>query len=326
MAIERQPPKAPLSPMKTNQQAQNKPGPPEFGKASTLQSPLRNSLFNIPKPGQPRPEHHRTNISNTAGNTQTTKEAEQAIRVPLVPNPPTTHQTAADKPHDEDVVEITRPAAPAGWSTFSAPRPATYSSLVNSISGLPSANKTHSDPLGWFGDLSDTFLFENKFGAPDPYDYIDAGKATENIKALLEGVFEDDEDQPKTRGRKKKLQEQAEDLVGKLQGLKTGSDAKESVQNEEEENDGSVEGLKVKLLPHQVDGVDWMMDKEIGIKKKNGVLPKGGILADDVRPLACIVTHVADCYRWASERPSSRLLLYLRILAHLFLLQPPIVR
>ncbi|KEQ59440.1 uncharacterized protein M437DRAFT_25697, partial [Aureobasidium melanogenum CBS 110374] len=42
------------------------------------------------------------------------------------------------------------------------------------------------------------------------------------------------------------------------------------------------EGLTVKLLPHQVEGVSWMIDKEIGERKKNGVLPKGGILADDM--------------------------------------------
>ncbi|KEQ99392.1 hypothetical protein AUEXF2481DRAFT_58933, partial [Aureobasidium subglaciale EXF-2481] len=42
------------------------------------------------------------------------------------------------------------------------------------------------------------------------------------------------------------------------------------------------EGLSIKLLPHQVEGVSWMIDKEIGERKKNGVLPKGGILADDM--------------------------------------------
>ncbi|KEQ70086.1 hypothetical protein M436DRAFT_22206, partial [Aureobasidium namibiae CBS 147.97] len=42
------------------------------------------------------------------------------------------------------------------------------------------------------------------------------------------------------------------------------------------------EGLNIKLLPHQVEGVSWMIDKEIGERKKNGVLPKGGILADDM--------------------------------------------
>lgn len=144
---------------------------------------------------------------------------------------------------------------------------------------------------GNFVDLTDAALFTDRFGSADPYDYIDSGKATENIKALLEGAFEDDEDMPRTRGRKKKLQEDASQLINKLGGLSATSDAKKDEtpleeEEEEDEDDGTVEGLKVKLLPHQVDGVDWMREKEASVKKKkNGVLPKGGILADDVRAL-----------------------------------------
>jgi SNF2 family DNA or RNA helicase len=43
-----------------------------------------------------------------------------------------------------------------------------------------------------------------------------------------------------------------------------------------------VEGLKVKLLPHQVEGVSWMIEKETGNHNKKAKLPKGGILADDM--------------------------------------------
>lgn len=130
-------------------------------------------------------------------------------------------------------------------------------------------------------------LLDDPFGSIDPYDYVDAGKANENIKALLEGAFEDEEDKPRTRGRKKKVEAAVERLTEKLQDLEVKDEAKkedeaEQEEEEEEEDDGTVEGLKVKLLPHQVDGVAWMKDKEIGVKKKNGVLPKGGILADDV--------------------------------------------
>lgn len=130
-------------------------------------------------------------------------------------------------------------------------------------------------------------VLDDQFGSIDPYDYIDAGKANENIKALLEGAFEDEEDKPRTRGRKKKTEAAVEHLTDKLQGLEVKTEAKNedepvSEDEEEEEDDRTVEGLKVKLLPHQVVGVAWMKDKEIGVKKKNGVLPKGGILADDV--------------------------------------------
>lgn len=96
-------------------------------------------------------------------------------------------------------------------------------------------------------------LLDDQFGSIDPYDYIEAGKANENIKALLEGAFEDEEDKPRTRGRKKKAEAAVERLTDKLQGLEVKSEAKEEGEveqdeQEEEEDDGTVEGLKVKLL------------------------------------------------------------------------------
>jgi len=120
-----------------------------------------------------------------------------------------------------------------------------------------------------------------KFGDFDPANYMDAALAGDNIKALLEGAFEDDEDKPKTRLRKKKQQDAAAaELADQLSGLKLEGEGEE--EEEEEADDGTVEGLIVKLLPHQIDGVSWMLDKEIGERKKNGVLPRGGILADDM--------------------------------------------
>ena len=134
---------------------------------------------------------------------------------------------------------------------------------------------------------SDPALFDEKFGAADPYLYVDAGKATENIKALLEGAFEDEEDKPRTRGRKKKVEAAVAGLADDLQKLDVKAkeqkdDHDHEEEEDEDEDDGTVEGLEVKLLPHQRDGVEWMKEKEIGVKKKNGILPKGGILADDV--------------------------------------------
>jgi hypothetical protein len=51
----------------------------------------------------------------------------------------------------------------------------------------------------------------DRFGAPDPYAYVDAGAASENIKALLEGAFDEEENIPRTRLRKKKKQQQEDD-------------------------------------------------------------------------------------------------------------------
>lgn len=77
--------------------------------------------------------------------------------------------------------------------------------------------------------------------------YTDPAKANEDLKALLEGGLEDDED---------------EQEKGHL-------------------DDGTVEGINVKLLPHQVEGVKWMKGRELGPVKR-GKVPKGGILADDM--------------------------------------------
>jgi SNF2 family DNA or RNA helicase len=130
---------------------------------------------------------------------------------------------------------------------------------------------------------------KDEFGAMDAYSYVDSAQAQENIKALLEGAFEDEDDKPRTRARKKKVAADIDDLAAKLQQVSVGSvsedkaDDEEHDDNDEEEiDDGTREGLKVKLLHHQIEGVNWMRDKENGQKKTRGVLPKGGILADDM--------------------------------------------
>ncbi|KAL8920650.1 MAG: hypothetical protein Q9208_006132 [Pyrenodesmia sp. 3 TL-2023] len=283
MVVEREPPKSTPSHQQAHQQGFEKVKQPEFGKASPLQNRLLPSdVFNIPKANHTRPEHHR----------------------PVPPNPPPQQPIFKAYPRpqypvptsslgkDPDVVEIPRPQHSAPWPNkvpnqqplFSSYQPATSFAPVNQYK--PPANlidltkpKTTFDP--------DAAFFDDKFGAADPYTYVDAGKATENIKALLEGAFEDDDEKPRTRGRKKKKEEAAvAGLTEKLKGLdvekeKIGDETQET-SDEEDEDDGTVEGLNVKLLPHQVEGVAWMRDKEASVKKKNGVLPKGGILADDM--------------------------------------------
>jgi len=136
-------------------------------------------------------------------------------------------------------------------------------------------------------DVDDDFdpnkALENAaFGDFDPNNYMDAAQTSDSLKALLEGAFEDDDDKPKTRARRKKQQDAAAaSLADKLSGLNIEGKAEEE-EEEEDVDDGTVDGLNVQLLPHQIDGLSWMLDKEIGERKKNGVLPKGGILADDM--------------------------------------------
>ncbi|KAI1826717.1 hypothetical protein F4861DRAFT_42884 [Xylaria intraflava] len=79
--------------------------------------------------------------------------------------------------------------------------------------------------------------------------YMTPKDAAADIKALLEGSLEDDEDKP--------------------------------VKEEITDDKSRIEGLKVKLLPHQIEGVEWMKNRELGPVKK-GKVPKGGLLADDM--------------------------------------------
>lgn len=347
MVVEREPPKSVA-------QSPQKPSQPEFGKPSHLRNRLKSSgddVFIIPKPQQPRPEHHRvtqgvsTHLPHAsqldytslyrpmAGGLELAQpHTSKVYPTDLMNSPVSTLSSfrpiasglASAQPHSSNAypIDLTKPSA----STFSSLRPVvggfsavqpqinraynvdltkppapTFSSFRAASGGFTAVNPNKQ---GYQVDLTqpedpynlDAGLLDTGFGAADPYTYIDVGKATENIKALLEGAFEDDEDKPRTRGRRKKA---ALGLATRLEKLdvnvelmkKEGCETEEiegddkEADDDEEADDGSVEGLNVKLLPHQVGGVEWMKDKEIGLKKKNGILPKGGILADDVRSL-----------------------------------------
>jgi SNF2 family DNA or RNA helicase len=194
---------------------------------------------------------------------------------------------------DDDVVEIPRPTTQPAFAARTTQPP-----MFSSQPMLPKPINNFIDlTANVIGMATNNDQFHDRFGAADPHVYMDSGKATEDIKALLEGAFEDDEDKPRTRQRKKRLND---DLVSKFEGLKVkGAEvaAEPEEEDEEDEDDGTVEGLKVKLLPHQIEGVDWMRGKELGTKKTRGVFPRGGILADDmglgktIQSIALILTN-----------------------------------
>lgn len=117
--------------------------------------------------------------------------------------------------------------------------------------------------------------------APEAYAFVDPAKAQEDLKALLEGAIEDEDDAPKTRSRKKRQEAEANSLAEKLSNLNIEAEKMAVTSDDEDEDDGTMEGIKVKLLPHQVEGVEWMRGRELGTGKK-GRVPKGGILADDM--------------------------------------------
>lgn len=97
-------------------------------------------------------------------------------------------------------------------------------------------------------------------GYRDTTFYTDPAKANADLKALLEGGMEEEDDS---------------DTDAKPKGQRS-KEEKETVQE-----DGTLDGVKVKLLPHQVAGVKWMKNRELG-PVKAGNVPKGGILADDM--------------------------------------------
>ena len=309
MVVEREPPKGSDSSQRPSQPMLRNVTQPEFGKTSPLHNRFQSAnVFNKPKPNVARPEHHRP-ISSA-------QQQSLSLQPSKVHYTPAVHE---DRLYNKDlqplqgepnVIEISsaepslieipniqpsqiqspRPANTAAWTSKPSQQPMFSSFEPRATSFAPANQYQRPNPyINLQGSQEifnpDAALFGDQFGAADPHTYVDAGKATENIKALLEGAFEDEEDKPRTRGRKKKVEAAVEDLIGKLQGLDVKAEtekAEEVGEDEEDEDDGTVEGLNVKLLPHQVNGVEWMKDKESGVKKKNGVLPKGGILADDM--------------------------------------------
>ena len=316
MVVEREPPKAPLSPRKPNQQPPLPPmiqpqQQPEFGKASPLQNRLKTDhVFNIPKSHKAHPEWHLPqkpaiqNPDRYKPGYVMTEGYHDTSSYPLSQASKPTYSLQANG----DVVEIPRPTNLAPGATYPKPPPV-FSSRPTT--GFATVNQ-YTTPSNVVDLTTEPALLDDRFGAPGLYDYIDAGKATENIKALLEGAFEDEEDKPRTRRRKKKAEAAMENLTDKLQELKVkaegGKDgeSKSDDEEEDEEDDGKVEGLKVRLLPHQVDGVEWMRDKETGKKKTRGVLPKGGILADDVGLMQLHLRWRLTWHRWVWARPFSQ--------------------
>ncbi|GKZ33424.1 hypothetical protein AbraIFM66950_003280 [Aspergillus brasiliensis] len=198
---------------------------PEFGKPSPIrpvhhQSHHSSNPFNIPKPNQSRPEHHRhqPRPQNPAHN------GAPQYRPPTTPGPnafSTPRREGFDpfkpvrpsaynnnrfsRPVNSEAVEIRRPEN----YTFNTPRaPKTFFASKPSAVKMSNASKNLRNFVDLTGEGGFTPSVRSRnpgFGSMDVNGYVDTAKANENIKALLEGAFEDeDEKQPKSKSKKKK--------------------------------------------------------------------------------------------------------------------------
>jgi len=298
----------------------------EFGKASPLRNPHKPA--NIFNPNPRKAELHRPKPSSSATGDKKFYLPGQAPANPPY-KPPTIAATGSSAASNQagpvkregfylpgqkrqivsqpnsgaaltadffDGVKVSAPVNPTYRNIPAAPRP-----MFSSIGPKPTFIPPKSRTIDLTGDDDgfdpDAALKDDRFGAIDPYNYLDPMKASDDIKALLEGAFDDEGEKPKIRLRKrtrkatqdlKQQDAKLKTLEEKLDGLTVKTDEKPKEQPEEEDDaeedqeDGTVDGLAVKLLPHQVEGVQWMIDKEIGEGKKGRVLPYGGILADDM--------------------------------------------
>ncbi|KAH0289776.1 hypothetical protein KCU62_g4022, partial [Aureobasidium sp. EXF-3399] len=292
---------------------------PEFGKASPLRNPLRDPYANVFNTNHHRPEQHRSipqpqfRQQPQGPPTNRTQAKIPGFYLPgQRPQPaPQPRPAQTGNPlyaNAANSAAIRMPSNPRLGDIPPAPRPVFSSSVGPSNTYRPynpaPAHRPRPIDLTDADDDEDGFdpdaaLREEGFGAADPYAYVDPSQTSHNIKALLEGAFDDDGDKPKMRLRKRVAKKQPQkvkeekkisSLEEKLRKLDMSAVKEEPIEEDpankededEDEEDGTVEGLNIKLLPHQVEGVSWMIDKEIGERKKNGVLPKGGILADDM--------------------------------------------
>ncbi|KAF7517531.1 hypothetical protein G7054_g13779 [Neopestalotiopsis clavispora] len=90
--------------------------------------------------------------------------------------------------------------------------------------------------------------------------WTDPKKTSADLQALIEGSLSDEEEEDEEMG---------------------GEEGEKQSGDDDDKERSQIKGLNVRLLPHQVRGVEWMKRRELGPVKK-GKVPKGGILADDM--------------------------------------------
>lgn len=213
------------TPVKPREQKDRpQPHQPEFGVPSPLGRPNypqnhgNNNPFNIPKQNRPRPEHHRSEQQHQRPNNPLQLNATRPNLPPNVSTPkkrepfdpfkpvrPSAYNNnRMPRPVDKDVVEIRRPEN----ATFGTPRaPKTFYASKSPLKPTNASKNLQNfvdltAPSG--GGFATSTPRNTGLGSTGANDWVDTAKANENIKALLEGAFEDeDEKQPKSKGKRK---------------------------------------------------------------------------------------------------------------------------
>lgn len=265
----------PLTPRQPNEQAQRPvPSQPEFGKASPLRPvhPQSTKLpFNIPKPNQSRPEHHRP--LQPQGSAQPYRPKPD-ISTPGLSTPSAKRNQPWDpfkssKPSafgksrpdfDDDAVQIRRPEN----LTFTTPRtPKTlYMSKPPTIKPPPLKPSNASKNLKNFMYLTadesyaTSALQMKDEPSLDTYSYMDSVKANEDIQALLAGAIDDEEGKRDKRSKrrrnkknknknKKKQMQEPERTQGEQSQTKDSSSDKKDATSDVDDLASQLQGVSV---------------------------------------------------------------------------------
>lgn len=178
----------------------------------------------------------------------------EATKVPQFGHP-TKLASSRKQKADVFIRQTTRPEHHISSTKVSAPKPRAYADRKPPPLPVFDSNQANKPARGKLGEE----IF-----------YTDPEKASADLKALLEGGMEDEaeEEQPEpAEAESASVEKKTEKLTKKV---------KQRISK-----DGKIKDLKVRLLPHQVEGVEWMLGRELGPVKR-GTVPKGGLLADDM--------------------------------------------
>ncbi|PHH75649.1 hypothetical protein CDD80_2202 [Ophiocordyceps camponoti-rufipedis] len=196
---------------------------------------------------------------------------------------PTKMMSSLKKKADVFIHQKTRPEHHLGGTKISGPRPPTF-------------QDRKPPPMPMFQSGGPPALTVRNTG--DEVFYTDPAKANADLKALLEGGMDDDDDEDEEETPLETRSDNVGATIKSEDGAQAEPEKKKTATNKGNliEKDGVVAGLSVRLLPHQVEGVNWMRGRELGPVKR-GRVPKGGLLADDMglgktlQTLALVLTN-----------------------------------